>query len=150
MEDTLLRKFIESKHAYLDPEFYKHIGSEDLVEVYRHPSHVQIYCNDRFLKITSYTLQQIRSIPFSQLYWRSPSDQTEVLARAAEVLNSGKKAQPWNVHKHELIEMMHSRRRTYEIEMKWLAPVIDEKTNAPMGIATIQYVNPVFEWRDDL
>lgn len=133
-----------------DPVFYDKIMTGDIIEVYAYPQLKQVYANAEFSKICSYTKEQMEKVPFTALFWRDETEQKKLLDRAIHVALREGKACPWDLDNHELVESLHPRKRTFEMEFNWIAPTFDKQTRKPVGWVCSIQVNLIYEWSEDV
>lgn len=143
-EKALLEQFLRDKQWSLSSDFTKQIKTGDIIEIYSFPGHTQVYANKEFQKLSSYTLEQMSTIPFQKLFWRESDIQHNLIRRAIEVVEGGI-TQPWGIPPHDLVESLHPNRRTFEMHMGWLAPVYNA-TGTAVGWASTLRVEYIFEW----
>lgn len=143
-------EFLQRNGLSTDPKFIDQITAGDIIEVYAVPENVQIYQNQEFLKLCSYTPEQMSTIPFPKLFWRSDEANIALLRRAAEVMLQEAKCVPWGVANHDLVESLHPRKRTFEMSMGHISPCFDIKTGSPRAWASTLKVNLIFEWQENL
>ncbi len=149
-ERAAVIKFMQENGLEVDAEFIRQITLGDIVEVYSVPENTQIYRNTEFIKHCSYTTEQMATIPFPKLFWRSEDDHVTLMHRASQVVSTEKKCVPWDVGNHQLVESLHPKKRTFEIQMGVIAPCFELKTQARRAWASTLKVSFIFEWGDDL
>lgn len=148
-ERASLRKFLESANLYIPENFYQHIREGDIVDLYTNPPEMkQLYCNQEFKRLSSYTEDQLKSNPFTYLFWRSDEVQLALIQKATQVCLFSNEAQAWDIGNHELIESLHPRKRTFEIDLGWVAPCFDKKTHQRTSFVSSLRVKLIFEWPD--
>ena len=145
-----LIQFLQKNGLATDPKFIDLITAGDIIEVYAVPDNVQIYQNKEFLKLCSYTPEQMATIPFPKLFWRADETNVELLRRVSHVMMHETKCVPWDVQSHELVESLHPRKRTFEMSMGQIAPCFDIQTNSPRAWASTLKVSLIFEWDENL
>ncbi len=142
--------FLLKSNLSLSENFLDAIEFGDIIEIYSFPENIQIYSNDEFKKLCSYTPEQMISMPFPNLFWRDPDIHAGLMKRAAEVCQMDKGAYVWGIPRHELIENLHPRKRTFEIVVKKIAPCFKaQESLASAFISTLQ-VEFIFEWNKDI
>jgi hypothetical protein len=149
-EKQNLNKFLKDNKLFLDTEFINKIAIGDIIEIYSVPNNVQIFQNNEFKKICSYTPEQMSTIPFPKLFWRSEEDHTSLMQRASQVMATETGCVDWNIKSHELVESLHPRKRTFEIKMGNIVPCFDIETRARKGWASTLTVTFIFEWKENL
>lgn len=143
-EQELLCQFLKEKNWSVANDFLTLLKEGDIIEIYGFPSHTQVYANKEFLKLSSYTLEQMSTIPFQKLFWRESDIQLQLIKRAVAVVESGS-TQPWGLPPHDLVESLHPNRRTFEMHMGFIAPVYNS-AGVSVGWASTLRVEYVFEW----
>ena len=141
-----LQKFLSSKRLWVPKNFLHGIRAHDIIEIYSYPEYKQIYANDEFSHLSSYTPEQMQSIPFQQLFWRADEDQIMMLERSTAIAKAGKLAEKWDVPKHELVESLHPRKRTFEMSMELIAPCFSSETGLRLAFASTLRVDLIYEW----
>jgi len=150
MERKNLIEFLKKSGLATDPQFIDQITAGDIIEVYAVPENVQIYQNKEFLKLCSYTPEQMSTIPFPKLFWRADEANVELMRRAAHVMLNESKCVPWGVANHDLVESLHPRKRTFDMSMGNISPCFDIETKSPRAWASTLKVNLIFEWQENL
>lgn len=145
-ERMLLQDYLRSNDLIVPASFLAGLKKDDIIEVYSYPEFKQSYANREFMRLSSYTLEQMQSRPVQELFWRSESVMAEVIAKAIEVTTTANEACPWDIANHELIESLHPRRRTFEMHMRTISPVFDVKTGVRRGWASTLTVDMIYEW----
>ncbi len=134
------------------PSFLEKISDGDIIEIYQQsPINKQVYGNEEFSRICSYSREQMKTIPFPKLFWREPEYNELLFKRAAEVVKTQVEAVRWDLPDHELVESLHPRKRTFNIKMGWIAPCfLKEKPNQVWGWASTLKVDLIFQWPEDI
>jgi len=142
-----LKKFLTENNLYVSEKFFTGLRPGDVIDLYANPPDLkQLYCNSEFKRITSYSEDQLKTVPFPKLFWRSEEVQLQLLQRTMQVALKEEEAQPWGVDNHELIESLHPKKRTFEIDLGWIAPCFDLVTKQRVAFASSLRVHLVFEW----
>ena len=149
-EKKLLREALKAQGVRTDEAFFDHIEPGDIIEIYNYPENTQLYCNREFGRFCSYTEEQMKTIVFTKLFWRSDEDHMAIMKRVNQVFNHENHAVRWDIPNHELIESLHPRKRTAEMKMKWIAPCFDLETGKRRTWVSTLQVALVFEWDEDL
>lgn len=132
-------------------EFYLKIKPGDIIEIYSNPpENKQLYRNDEFLKHSSYTPEQMETIPYPKLFWRSDDWNFVFMKRVEFVALKENGVVPWNLDRHELVESLHPRKRTFEMDMGFITPCWSIDTKERKAFAITLRVNLIFEWPEDL
>lgn len=144
-----LRNFVEKSGLWIPNKFYENVRIGDVIDLYTLPPELkQLYCNDQFRELCSYSEEDMRALPFPQLFWRSDEIQKQLIHRTTEVSLQGSEAQPWNIANHELVETAHPRKRTFEINLGWVAPCFKRGSQERAGFVSSLKVELIFEWPD--
>lgn len=149
-ERRLIQEFLDASELVVPKSFLDGLKKEDIIEVYSYPDNRQLYSNSAFMRISSYTLEQMQTIPFQKLFWRSDEIQNKLLERAVRVVRNEQEAKPWGIEPHELVESLHPRRRTFEMHMGLISPVFDKKTGVCIAWATSLQVQLIYEWPEEV
>lgn len=148
-EKTELKAFLEKENLYIPENFYQHIREGDIVDLYTNPPEMkQLYCNQEFKRLSSYSEEELKNNPFTYLFWRSDEVQLALIQKATEVSLYANEAQPWDIVNHELIESLHPQKRTFEIDLGWLAPCFEKATQKRTSFVSSLKVKLIFEWPD--
>ncbi|MBY0554035.1 hypothetical protein K2P97_05880 [bacterium] len=146
-ERSNLRKFLNDNNLWIPENFYEHIRSGDVIDIYElPPNRSQLYGNPQFKKLCSYTDEMMKSIPFPKLFWRSDEIQLQLMKKMSHVAITMDQAVPWDIERHELIESMHPNKRTFEIDLGWVGPCFKKDTNERVGFVSSLNVALIFEW----
>lgn len=117
-----VKKFLEESGLQMDFNFFKHLAKGDIIEIYSFPESVQVFSNSEFRRLCSYTNEQMSTIPFPKLFWRDDEVHVSLMRRSAAVCDVEKKICSWDLGTHELVEALHPKKRTFNINLKWIAP----------------------------
>lgn len=145
-EQRELIQFLTLSDLAVPKNFIEGLRRGDIIEMYSVPEMKQLYCNKEFLRYCSYSPEQMQSTPFQKLFWRSDEAQTLLLERAAQISKGVDQAESWNIPPHELVESLHPRRRTFEMHMGLVSPVINLITGDHCGFASTLRVELIYEW----
>jgi hypothetical protein len=150
-EKLKLRESASRLGLHIPEEFYQKIQPGDIIEIYSvAPENKQLYSNDEFKKICSYTEEQMATHPFPKLFWRSDEVHFQLMKRAEYVALKEDNVVPWALDKHELVESLHPRKRTFEMELGFIAPCFDAKTKDRRGWVSTIRVALIFEWPEEI
>lgn len=150
-ERRKLREAAKRLGITIPEEFYLKIEPGDIIEIYSNPpENKQLYRNDEFLKHSSYTPIQMETIPYPQLFWRGDEDQFQLMKRAEHVALKEDGVVSWGMEKHELVESLHPRKRTFEMDMGVISPCFGADANSRRGWVSTLRVSLIFEWPEDL
>lgn len=149
-EVALLKEALASNSLTVSPDFFTKIGRGDIIEIYTFPENKQLYCNREFRRLCSYTEQQLKEHPFTKLYWRPDEFHHALIKRAMHVITNERGPVEWNLPVHEMIESLHPRKRTWEMEMRWIAPCFHAASGEKAGFVTAHLALCIFEWDEDL
>ncbi len=148
-ERRLLEDFLKGAGLIVPESFLKTIAKDDILEVYSAADNRQLYSNREFMRICSYSIEQMQTIPFQKLFWRSDEIQNRLLERAASVVRSEREAVSWGIEAHELVESLHPRRRTFEMSMRFIAPCFDASGACVAWVSSLQ-VQLIYEWPEEV
>lgn len=142
-----LKNFLEANNLYTCENFFSQIRPGDIIDLYTNPPDLkQLYCNDEFKRLSSYTVEDLKTQPFTALFWRSDDIQKALIQKATKVALNLEQAVPWDIENHELIETLHPQKRTFEIELGWVAPCFDKTTKKRISFVSSLRVKLIFEW----
>lgn len=133
----MLRLFLDSHSLKLPFEAETYIAPGDIVEIYCEDM-VQIYRNRTFFEFCSYDLYTILSQPFDVLYRRDPAVSKRLVERGMECFTTMKGIELTGVPKNLMQEHFARNSKVFEIEQKWLSPVISKITGKTVGIFATQ------------
>ncbi|AGH96008.1 hypothetical protein [Pseudobdellovibrio exovorus] len=146
-EKDNLRKFLDENDLWIPESFYNNIRVGDVIDVYNNPPDIsQIYANKQFKALCSYSEEQMKDVPFPKLFYRSDDVQLALIKQMTDVALNKDDAVPWNLKDHELVETLHPNKRTFEINMGWVAPCFKKGTNERVAFASSLKVGLIFEW----
>lgn len=131
-----VKQFLQKSNLKLDFDFFKHIDQGDIIEIYSFPDNKQIFSNSEFRRLCSYTAEQMNTIPFPKLFWREDEVHVSLMQRSAAVCEVEKKICRWDLGNHELVESLHPKKRTFSMNLKWVAPCYDPQGKAVAWIST--------------
>lgn len=148
-ERNALRAFAERNGLWIPENFYANIRQGDVIDLYETPPSLkQLYCNNQFRELCSYTEEQMKHLPFTKLFWRSDEVQQAIVQTATKAALQCEEARPWNIETHELIETLHPRKRTFEIDLGWVAPCFRARGHERVAFVSSLRVSLIFEWPD--
>ncbi len=150
LEKNKLIDFLKLNRLAISSDFINQIEIGDIIEVYSFPENMQIYSNSEFKKLCSYTDTQMREIPFPQLFWRDQDVHLNLMKRAAEICQLDKKNFKWDLINHELVESLHPKKRTFEMNMKNITPCFTEVDASVKAWASTLQVDFIFEWENPI
>lgn len=140
-----LKKFLQTNDISTDASFFEKIQKGDIIEVYSFPDNKQIYCNAEFTKLCSYTQEQMTTIPFPQLFWRDGDVHLSLMKRAADICKMNQGVYDWNITNHDLVESLHPRKRTFEMNMKYITPCFAENKKESIAWLSTLQVELIYE-----
>jgi len=148
-ERERLRNFLKENGLWIPEAFFQNIRTGDVIDLYSKPPQLSLlYCNSEFKRLCSYSKEQMEKMPFTQLFWRSDEIQQKVIHRMTEIALQSSEAAPWGIENHELVESLHPRKRTFEINLGWIAPCFDLATRERRAFVSSLKVALIFEWPD--
>lgn len=149
-ERRLFDEALAAKNFKVDPAFLQSFKVGDIIEIYEAPENIQIYCNREFMKLCSYSSEQMLTIPYPKLFWRNEDANIALMHRASHVFIYESGCVPWGIESHDLVESLHPRKRTFEMKMGVIAPIFSIKDNKRIGFASTLQVSLVFEWSEPI
>ena len=145
-EQILFSEALAAKNFKVAPAFLNSFKVGDIIELYEMPENTQVYCNREFLKLCSYSREQMSTIPYPKLFWRDEDANIALMHRASYVFTHESGCVYWDIANHDLVESLHPRKRTFEMKMGVIAPVFSIKDNERRGWASTLQVSLIFEW----
>lgn len=144
-----LRAFAEREGLWIPENFYRNVRQGDVIDLYESPPSLkQLYCNSQFRELCSYSDEQMKHLPFTKLFWRSDEIQQAIVQKATVAALQNHEAMPWDLEAHELIETLHPRKRTFEIDLGWVAPCFRARDHGRVAFVSSLRVSLIFEWPD--
>lgn len=148
-ERERLRDFVHTNGLWIPEAFFANIRTGDVIDLYTSPPQLSLlYCNSEFKRLCSYSKEQMEKVPFPQLFWRSDEIQQKLIHRMTAIALQSDDAAPWGIENHELVESLHPRKRTFEINLGWVAPCFDRTTRERKAFVSSLKVALIFEWPD--
>jgi PAS domain-containing protein len=116
---------------------------DEVVEIYD-ANFVQIYRNLRFFRHCSYSLDELLSVPFWQLFARDPRITGRILAIATEYF-SGKRRDvfEWDLGRHTVEEIYGPKRYSSVVDQRLVAPLFDAHGRVEALLNTIREISTV-------
>jgi len=116
---------------------------DEVVEIYD-ANFVQVFRNLRFFKQCSYSLDELLSLPFWQLFSRESSVTESILSVATEFF-SGKRYEThqWHLGRHTIEEISAPMRYLSVVEQQLVAPLYDSNGRLQALLNTIREVSTV-------
>lgn len=109
--------------------FFDKLDDSDVVEFYGNDC-TQIFRNFNFFKVCSYTLAEIYSYDYMELWHRDKTHIEHINQRAVELFTSSNpKTTPWNMSDHLLIEKFSSQKFSIQLRLKYVSPLFDKNKN---------------------
>jgi hypothetical protein len=111
--------------------FYDTVSSEDVVEVYD-LSQRQIFRNLRFYELTRYSLADLLTFEWHELYYRPSFVNEGLFTVVNEIVSSGVEKLPLNVKSHLMKEIKADPVHVSQVDFKFISPTyeIDSQTKA--------------------
>lgn len=106
------------------PDLFDKIGKNDVVEVYA-PDCCQIFSNLNFFEVISYTLEEVYTYEFPELYSRDKVHIDKLLETVQKVVNENAGTIPTGVGWHTLEERFSSNRHKLRVRHKICSPLYD-------------------------
>lgn len=124
-ESGLLRRVLKELHLVVDEEVYENIEHGDVVEIYNR-DFLQIYRSISFMNISGYTLLDLLSHEFYELFERNNSANEHLFAVCQEALESGNLGAIRlldRIPRHLVREKHSESRGVYQIEFRHAYPL---------------------------
>jgi hypothetical protein len=130
---AFLWRMIRELNLRPSSDLFEQIGPNDVVEIYDH-NFIQVFRNLRFMELCSYTLEDVFTHEFPELFAR-PNEITTVLVEHCQQVFEGRitTTQPTHVPDHELCEIWSSKRKQFSIRQGVISPLYD-KTRRPVAV----------------
>jgi hypothetical protein len=129
-------------------DLFGRLHSEDVIEIYDVAQQTQVYRNLRYFEACSYTLDDLMSRPWFELFYRDP----QVSAHVAEIVNEAISAEPprlvpFATGVHTIQEIDSPDRLHCRIENRFLAPLFDRygRASAIVAVASLYSVTTAAE-----
>lgn len=114
-------------------DFFDKLSDEDVVQVYCREG-IHRFSNLKFFEVCSYTLEQIYSLPWTDLWKRSEADTKDLLAYVSQILDTEQKtAQIVNMSSHRISEVSSVFRYEANYTLKCIAPLFDRVSGEKSG-----------------
>ncbi len=112
---------------------YSFIEKNDIIELYSFENK-QLYRNLEFLKVCPFDFLTTICHEWFVLFERPAQITEAIMARVAHVMGKNSSAHfPMDIPKHTLIASGHADKILTEVELKYIKPVYDKKTNIKAG-----------------
>ena len=146
-EKSNLKKFSDENGLYIPDKFYDNIRQGDVIDIYTAPPEFkQLYGNSQFKSLCSYTEKQMAEIPFPKLFYRTDDVQLALLKTMTDVVLNSDTAVKYNFAHHDLVESLNPNKRTFEIDLGWIAPCFRKGSNERIAFVNSLKVEFIFEW----
>lgn len=118
--------------------FFDKIQDEDVIEVYSSDHH-QMFANFRFFELCSYTLEQVYSLPWDQLWYRDPAALQVMHKAVHQILSTpGNTAIPLEEPPHRVKELASPFKFELDYQIKCIAPLTDKVTHQKAAYIAIE------------
>lgn len=119
-------------------DLFKKIAPNDVVEIYD-LNFIQVFRNTRFMELCSYTLEEVFTHEFPQLFLR-PDEITSILVSHCQEIFQGKikSTIPTHVPDHTLTEIWSKKKREFSIKQGIISPLFDKSGRSVAIVATLQ------------
>jgi hypothetical protein len=125
----------------------EYIEAGDVIEIYNE-QWVQLYRNFEFFRHCSYTLLDLLCNEWYVLYERPKQVIDEMVKCSTDVLNNGTGTVPFRGGDHILRERYLNAKRAFKIKLKYISPLLDEKTGKPAAVLTTLKADLLLEGDD--
>ena len=119
----LFNEYLRSNKLSAPKDFYSELKSDDIIEVYTVSDIVQQWRSLNFHKHCSYSLRELLSTPFHELFSRPESINKKIIEGVGVVAKTQSIYKP-KVEDHFLTEL--SKKRRFLVKMGILAPLFDK------------------------
>ncbi len=123
-------------------DFLDHVGEDELVEGYD-LSRYQIFRNMRFMELTGYSLMQVLSFEWTELFDRATAITEQMIGYCDELLWVANKTIKFDISTHFIRELKSPDKQVLEIQFRRLAPLFAGPNN-PCGIVGSCHARPVY------
>lgn len=124
-EYNLVKQFLfRYKMKLCDDSVLERIGKDDFFEIYDHQG-IQIYRSWSFFKFCRYSIDEILTQSWSELYNRPEFVTKKLLSLIPLIFGPAKNIVPYNIQQFVLSEAKLSPSMSYEVHMKWACPIED-------------------------
>lgn len=118
-------------------------SDDEVVEIYD-ANFVQVFRNLRFFRQCSYSLDELLSLPFWQLFHREASVTERILAVATEYFSGQRRdVHAWDLGRHTIEEISAPMRYRSVVEQKLVSPLFDGNGRIHALLNTIREVSTV-------
>ncbi|SMF73194.1 hypothetical protein [Pseudobacteriovorax antillogorgiicola] len=105
--------------------FLEHVEHEDIIEIYD-ANGVQIYRNLNFFRICSYSLDELLSASWFDLFERNEDESMALYGKSEEIFQGKHRHAFYLDFDHEIRETYSEKRNTILVKHKYMAPLLDE------------------------
>lgn len=106
-------------------EFFRCVRAGDVVEIYCLSDMTQLWRNFEFLKLCSYDLATLMSMPLEQLFYRDDAIVAAIHESVSTVI-AQREVMLWNVPPHTLVEKWQSHNYSFQIHPGFISPLFDD------------------------
>ncbi|MBC7464451.1 MAG: hypothetical protein H7256_00535 [Bdellovibrio sp.] len=145
LEAKTLNGYLKKSQLTVDPELFKNVEKGDIIELYSFPENVQLFSNTEFRRLCSYSNEQMNTIPFPKLFWRDDEVHLFLMKKASIVCDGENKICRWDFKSHELVEALHPKKRTFMMNLKWIAPCYREGSDKAVAFISTCQVEFIYE-----
>lgn len=123
-------------------EMFGVLEDQDIVEIYDN-SLIQVFRNLRFFEICSYSLVELLTYEFPELYYREDSITQRLLKQVFSLLNEEQfKVLKADAPLHRVQETFSDHKNEYFIRQKYIAPLRDRVSRSIAIVGTFEVVTP--------
>lgn len=125
------------KYLCLRPssDLFDKLSKGDIIEVYN-TENIQIFRNIRFFEITSYTLGDIFTHPWTELYEREKESESNILHEVIKVFKGETNYTKSIIHikRHEILEAFSQGGNVILAQFKYVSPIYKKNSNEVVAI----------------
>lgn len=141
-ETSLLKVFLRKSNYKIYDDFFQTLNGTDIVEIYDTTKQIQIFRNLNFLSHSSYTIVDMLTTPWPELFHRKPSITNQIMKKSEFISNSATSTQPWKIEPHIVTELK-GQERSFLMTLKCISPVFDHNNNRIGWVSSVN-VKEVF------
>lgn len=142
-EMEFLKKFLfRYKMMPLSDEVFSHIGPDDFIEVYN-PQGIQIYRSWNFFKFCRYTIDEVLSNHWIDLYERPEFVERKILDLMPSFFSKSSAMIPFNIAEHVVTEKKLNPSYKYANKLKFVCPLQDMHTKEIVAAMSVAFAKRI-------